>query len=100
LYVVAAAAGFCLGGVWAADRPLMLELTPPQRVGEFYGLYGMVGRFSAITGPVIWAVVTSLAINVFNLSPLKGQSASIVILSLLVLMSFVILRKVAVEKMP
>lgn len=100
LYVVAAAAGFCLGGVWAADRPLMLDLTPPQRVGEFYGLYGMVGRFSAITGPVIWAVVTSLAINIFNLSPLKGQSASIVILSLLVLMSFVILRKVAVENKP
>ena len=50
LFVVACAAGICLGGTWASDRPLMLRLTPPDRVGEFYGLYGMVGRFSAVTG--------------------------------------------------
>jgi UMF1 family MFS transporter len=36
----------------------MLRLTPPDRIGEFYGLSGMVGRFSAIIGPVIWAAVT------------------------------------------
>jgi UMF1 family MFS transporter len=52
LFLVAASAGFSLGGVWASDRPYMLRLTPPARVGEFYGLYGMVGRFSAITGPI------------------------------------------------
>lgn len=51
-------AGLALGGTWAADRPYMLRLTPPARVGEFYGLYGMVGRFSAITGPFIWAFVS------------------------------------------
>lgn len=50
-------AGIALGGTWAADRPFMLRLTPPERVGEFYGLYGMVGRFSAITGPFLWALV-------------------------------------------
>jgi len=52
-----ALAGFCLGGTWAADRPLMLRLTPPGRIGEYYGLYGMVGRFSAITGPFLWGIV-------------------------------------------
>ena len=41
----------------------MLRLTPPDRIGEFYGLYGMVGRFSAITGPIIWAIVTSALIK-------------------------------------
>ncbi len=51
-YIVAAAAGVGMGGVWTADRPYMLRLTPPARIGEFYGLYGMVGRFSAITGPL------------------------------------------------
>ncbi len=50
-------AGICLGGTWAADRPYMLRLTPPDRVGEFYGLYGMMGRFSAILGPLLWAVI-------------------------------------------
>lgn len=52
---VAFAAGAALGGTWAADRPLMLELTPEDRIGEFYGVYGMVGRFAAVTGPLVWA---------------------------------------------
>jgi UMF1 family MFS transporter len=38
----------------------MLRLTPPEKVGEFYGLYGMIGRFSAITGPLLWALVTDI----------------------------------------
>jgi UMF1 family MFS transporter len=50
-------AGIALGGTWTADRPYMLRLTPPGRIGEFYGLYGMVGRFAAVTGPLIWALV-------------------------------------------
>jgi UMF1 family MFS transporter len=63
MYLMAGAAGFCLGGVWAADRPFMLRLTPPDRIGEFYGLYGMVGRFSAITGPLVWALITSTVVR-------------------------------------
>ncbi len=72
MYVMAAAAGFCLGGVWAADRPYMLRLTPPDRIGEFYGLYGMVGRFSAITGPLLWGLSTSWLISLQS----HGQKAA------------------------
>ncbi len=53
----ACGAGMALGGTWASDRPLMLELTPEDRVGEFYGLYGMVGRFAAVVGPLAWGVI-------------------------------------------
>jgi UMF1 family MFS transporter len=95
LYVVAAAAGFALGGVWAADRPYMLRLTPPARIGEFYGLYGMVGRFSAITGPVIWALVTYLTIQVFGLQPRVGQGIGVLVLLSLVVISYVILQPVS-----
>jgi UMF1 family MFS transporter len=94
MYVVAALAGFALGGVWAADRPFMLRLTPAHRVGEFYGLYGMVGRFSAITGPAIWALVTSIAIRA-HASPLKAQGIAVLVLLILVLVSYLILRPVS-----
>ncbi len=40
--------GFGLGGIWVAGRTMLLELSPPQRVGEFMGLYGMTGKFSAV----------------------------------------------------
>jgi UMF1 family MFS transporter len=95
LYVVAACAGFALGGVWAADRPYMLRLTPPARIGEFYGLYGMVGRFSAITGPIIWAAVTYITIQALGLEPQVGQGIGVLVLLVLVLISYRILQPVS-----
>ena len=97
MFVVAALAGFALGGVWAADRPFMLRLTPPDRIGEFYGLYGMVGRFSAITGPIIWAIVTSTLIRGAGATPLKAQGIAVLVLLALVIVSYVILRPVSDE---
>ena len=97
LYVVACSAGFCLGGVWAADRPYMLRLTPPARVGEFYGLYGMVGRFSAITGPGIWALIGLVTITRMGMEPRVGQGIGVLSLLVLLIISWVILRKVSDE---
>jgi UMF1 family MFS transporter len=94
LYIVACSAGFSLGGIWAADRPYMLRLTPPTRVGEFYGLYGMVGRFSAITGPLIWAGMAFITITTLGLSPEKGQGFGVLVLLLLVFVGYTILQKV------
>jgi UMF1 family MFS transporter len=95
LYVVACSAGVALGGVWAADRPYMLRLTPPDRIGEFYGLYGMVGRFSAITGPLIWAVVTRLTITILGMLPQVGQGIGVLVLLALIVVSYVILQPVS-----
>ncbi len=96
LYIVACSAGIALGGVWAADRPYMLRLTPPTRIGEFYGLYGMVGRFSAVTGPLIWAIVLRLT-NVFGLPPSVGEGIGVLVLLALILVSYVILKPVTDE---
>jgi UMF1 family MFS transporter len=96
MFMVAAFAGFALGGVWAADRPFMLRLTPPDRIGEFYGLYGMVGRFSAITGPIVWAIVTSALIK-GGATPLMAQGIAVLVLLVLVIVSYVILRPVSDE---
>jgi UMF1 family MFS transporter len=95
MYVIACAAGIALGGVWAADRPYMLVLTPPARVGEFYGLYGMVGRFSAISGPVIWAIVTSITIQRIGLEPRVGQGIGVLALLVLMIISYIILQPVS-----
>lgn len=87
LYVVATMAGVALGGIWSADRPLMLRLTPPDRVGEFYGLYGMVGRFSAIVGPIVWANVARLATGVFGVAPTVAQGINILVLLIFIFIS-------------
>lgn len=60
LWLVGPVTGAALGATWAADRVLMLRLSPPEALGELYGIYGMVGRFSAITGPLIWGTIVYL----------------------------------------
>lgn len=97
LFVVASAAGFSMGGIWAADRPYMLRLTPPARIGEFYGLYGMVGRFSAITGPLIWAGVTYLTIQLGGMEPRVGQGIGVIVLLAFIIASYLILRPITDE---
>ena len=55
--------GSGLGGVWTSDRVFMLRLSPPERVGEFFGLYGLAGKFSAVTGPVLYGAIVSTLLN-------------------------------------
>jgi UMF1 family MFS transporter len=55
--------GSGLGGVWTSDRVFMLRLSPPERIGEFFGLYGLAGKFSAVTGPVLYGVIVSVLLN-------------------------------------
>jgi MFS transporter, UMF1 family len=56
-YLIGALVGVFLAGTWTSDRPLLIGVAPPERVGEWFGLYALAGRFAAITGPLTWALV-------------------------------------------
>jgi len=73
--------GSGLGGVAVTDRLYLLRLTPPEQVGEMFGLFGLAGKFSAVVGPILYG-----AIIFFLLQPLGRTAYQIAILSLLVLM--------------
>lgn len=55
--------GSGLGGVWTSDRVFMLRLSPPDKIGEFFGLYGLAGKFSAVTGPILYGSIVSTLLN-------------------------------------
>ena len=61
--------GFGFGGLAGADRILMYRLSPPERLGEFYGLYGLVGKGSSVIGGVLYGL------EVFLLQPILGSGA-------------------------
>ncbi len=85
-WMIAPLGGFALGGTWAADRVVMLRVSPPKHLGEFYGLYAMVGRFATILGPLVWA----LTVDVLGL----GRRAAMATLGLFVLAGWWRLAKV------
>lgn len=49
------------GGSQALSRSLYASLTPAAKSGEFFGLYAIMDKMAAITGPLIFAIVVALA---------------------------------------
>ena len=62
-YGMAMMIGLVQGGIQALSRSYYARLIPRSRAAEFYGFYNMLGKFAAIIGPALIAVVGLLARN-------------------------------------
>jgi UMF1 family MFS transporter len=60
-WIAANLVGVCLGSSQAAGRALVGYLSPPTRTAEFFGLWGLAVKFSAVLGPVTYGLVTWLS---------------------------------------
>ncbi len=82
LFLVAGAIlGSGLGGVQVADRVFMVRLSPPARVGEFFGVYGLVGKASQVIGQILYGAIVFLLLDALGVGAYQ-----IAILSLIVTM--------------
>ncbi len=57
-WVAANLAGLCMGSSQSAGRALVAYFSPPERSGEFFGLWGVAIRLAAILGPLTYGAVT------------------------------------------
>jgi UMF1 family MFS transporter len=73
--------GSGLGGVQVADRVFMLRLSPPARLGEFFGLYGLVGKGSQVIGQLLYGLIL-----LWTFDTLGNGAYQVAVLSLLVTM--------------
>ncbi|MGI9344450.1 MAG: MFS transporter [Gammaproteobacteria bacterium] len=60
-YMLAISIGLVQGGVQSLSRSLYAGLIPPAQRSEYFGFYNMLGKFSAIIGPVMAGMVALLA---------------------------------------
>ncbi len=74
---LAVAIGLVQGGVQSLSRSLFARIIPADKSMEYFGFYNMVGRFSAILGPVL---VGSVAV-VFDDSRLAMMSVLVLLLA-------------------
>jgi len=65
-FVAGAILGSGLGGVQVADRVLMVRLSPPDKIGEFFGIYGLVGKGSQVVGQLLYGLIIFLFIDSFG----------------------------------
>lgn len=90
-WILALLVGTSQGGLQALSRSYFGKLIPKESGSEFYGFYNILGKFSAVMGPFIVAIVTQMT----------GQStigaASISVLFLVGLVVFAILPKITAK---
>lgn len=58
-WLLACFAGLGLGTVQAASRSLYAQFIPPGKEAEYFGVYSLVGKSSAMMGPLLFGHVSS-----------------------------------------
>ncbi|UJF33587.1 MFS transporter [Paenibacillus hexagrammi] len=50
--------GVSMGAMWVTSRTLIVELTPENKRGQFFGLFAFSGKVSSIVGPALYGSIT------------------------------------------
>jgi UMF1 family MFS transporter len=59
-WIVAPIIGIGLGGTSTTERAYLFRLVPPDRAGQYLGLYVLVGRFAAFVSPLLWVLIVDV----------------------------------------
>ncbi len=66
--------GSAQGGIQALSRSYYAKIIPKKKANEFFGFYNIFGKFSAIVGPTIMSLTTTITgnarISIFGIIPL------------------------------
>ncbi|WP_420263739.1 MFS transporter [Candidatus Magnetominusculus dajiuhuensis] len=84
-FVVATTAGLGLGTVQAASRAFFAGFIPEGRESEYFGVYSMIGKTSAILGPLLFGMTSAY---------FKSQRPAIVSISVFFVAGLILLSRV------
>ncbi len=103
-YALAVAIGLFQGGIQAISRSLYSRIIPANKSAEFYGFFNLLGKFAAVIGPSLMAVVALIARNASDVTiggvQLENMGVRYGVLSILALFLIggLLLRRVDIEK--
>ncbi len=83
--ITAAFAGLGLGTIQAATRAFYTQFIPPGKEAEYFGVYNLVGKSSAILGPIVFGTLSST---------FGSQRPAVLSVSLFFIVGYLILRGV------
>ena len=89
-FVLAVIVGLVQGGIQALSRSFYAKIIPVEKSAEYFGFYNMVGKFSAIIGPVFMGGV-GLLVRAMGYSSNLASRISITSVSLFFLAGGVLL---------
>ncbi len=60
IFVLGALIGSAQGGIQALSRSYYAKIVPKEKSNEFFGFYNIFGKFSAIVGPAVMSLTTTI----------------------------------------
>lgn len=86
-WVVGLLIGLIFGGVWTAERPLLLALVPEAEASRFFSLMLLSARAAAVAGPLVWGLtVDTLGPRVGSAIAYRGAVLTVAVMFTLALM--------------
>jgi UMF1 family MFS transporter len=95
MYILSALIGVGFGSFYTTSRALLVKISPPEKLGEYFGFYSTFQKFASIIGPVTYGGIT-LALNSYGTFKYR---AAFFALSVLMLIGTLILLKVKEERL-
>jgi UMF1 family MFS transporter len=95
VYILSALIGVGFGSFYTTSRALLVKISPPQKLGEYFGFYSTFQKFASIIGPVTYGGIT-LALKSYGTFKYR---AAFFALSILMLIGTLILLKVKEERL-
>jgi UMF1 family MFS transporter len=89
-YVLATFVGLGYGGFYTVSRSMLVKISPPLKLGEYFGFYSTFQKFASIIGPLTWGIITLALKN----HGVLGYRAGIFALSVMMLIGTLLLIKV------
>jgi MFS transporter, UMF1 family len=60
MIISVAGGAFAIAGIWTSGRKALVELAPPDSLGEYFGLYGLTTKISVI-GSLIFSIIADFS---------------------------------------
>jgi MFS transporter, UMF1 family len=88
--------GVALGSMWVTTRTYIVELTPENKRGQFFGLFAFSGKVSSIIGPLIYGSITLIFASYGNLASRMALGS----LMILTIIGLLVHSKIKEESIP
>ncbi|WP_235941325.1 MFS transporter [Paenibacillus puerhi] len=72
--------GVSMGAMWVTSRTMIVELTPEEKRGQFFGLFAFSGKVSSIVGPFLYGTITLTLAEYGNLASRLALGSLILLL--------------------
>jgi MFS transporter, UMF1 family len=93
VYIFPLLVGPALGGGWVIERQYVTELSPPSKIGNYFGIANIFGRISAAVGPFIWYATISILSEWMGIPIAFSVRLGILTLGVIMIAGFLIILK-------